>query len=118
MLHSMLKAKIHRARVTDSNLDYEGSLSVDRNLLAAAGLVPFERISVYNINNGERFETYIIEGEPGVIGLNGAAARKGLTGDLIIIAAYVLVSDAELATHRPTILLLDEHNGITNQLDE
>ncbi len=118
MLHSMLKAKIHRATVTDSNLNYEGSLSVDRNLLAAAGLIPFERISIYNINNGERFETYIIEGEPGVIGLNGAAARKGVTGDLIIIAAYVLLTDTELKEYKPTILLLDEHNKVKNKLDK
>jgi len=118
MLHSMLKAKIHRATITDSNLDYEGSLSVDRHLMAAAGLHPFERIHIYNINNGERFETYIIEGEAGVIGLNGAAARKGLVGDLIIIAAYVLVDDQELASYRPKIVLLDEQNSIKQQLDK
>jgi aspartate 1-decarboxylase len=114
----MLKSKIHRATITDSNLEYEGSLSIDRNLLSAAGLRPFERISVYNINNGERFETYIIEGEPGIIGLNGAAARKGLTGDLIIIAAYVLLEDSELADYKPTILLLDKQNNIKEKIDK
>ena len=120
MFRIVLKAKIHRATVTESNLNYEGSLTVDRDLMDAAGLVPFEQIKVYNINNGERFETYVIEGErgSGVIGLNGAAARKGLAGDLIIIATYVLLEESRLDGHRPTILLLDGKNRVKQHLDK
>ncbi|MDH3330350.1 MAG: aspartate 1-decarboxylase [Desulfobulbaceae bacterium] len=116
----MLKAKIHRATVTESDLNYEGSLTVDRNLMDAAGIVPFEKIKVYNIHNGERFDTYVIEGErgTGVIGLNGAAARKGLVGDLIIIATYTAVAEDELAGYEPTILLLDENNKVKQHLEK
>jgi aspartate 1-decarboxylase len=116
----MLKAKIHRATVTESDLNYEGSLTVDRNLMDAAGIVPFEKIKVYNIHNGERFDTYVIEGErgTGVIGLNGAAARKGLVGDLIIIATYTAVAEDELAGYEPTILLLDENNMVKQHLEK
>ncbi|MDA8164636.1 MAG: aspartate 1-decarboxylase [Desulfobacteraceae bacterium] len=110
----MLKSKIHRATITAADLHYEGSLTVDRLLMEQADLQPFEQVKVYNINNGERFETYVIEGPPGsgTIGLNGAAARKGLPGDLIIIATYGLYSSEELASYRPCILLLDEHNRV------
>ena len=114
MLRSMLKSKIHRATVTDSNLNYEGSLTIDKMLMDEVGLIPFERINVYNINNGERFETYVIEGaaDSGVIGLNGAAARKGLVGDLIIIVSYAMFSDDELLDYHPRIVLLDQDNRI------
>lgn len=120
MFRTVLKAKIHRARITEANLNYEGSLTVDRDLMDAAGLVPFEQIKVYNINNGERFETYVIEGErgSGVIGLNGAAARKGLAGDLIIIATYVLLEESRLEGYKPTILLLDGKNRVKQHLDK
>lgn len=120
MLRFMLKAKIHRATVTESDLNYEGSLTVDRDLMDAAGIVPFEKIKVYNIHNGERFDTYVIEGErgTGVIGLNGAAARKGLVGDLIIVATYTAVAENELAGYEPTILLLDENNKVKQHLDK
>lgn len=120
MLRFMLKAKIHRATVTESDIAYEGSLTIDRNLMDAAGIVAFEKIGVYNINNGERFETYVIEGERGggVIGLNGAAARKGMVGDLIIIATYTGVAEDELKGYKPTILLLDEQNKVKEQLDK
>lgn len=116
----MLKAKIHRATVTESDIDYEGSLTVDRDLMDAAGIVPFEQVGVYNINNGERFETYVIEGErgTGIIGLNGAAARKGMIGDLIIVATYTAVSENELDMHKPTILLLDSDNNVKEHLDK
>ncbi len=108
----MLKSKIHRATVTDCNLNYEGSLTVDGALLKEVDLRPFEHVFVYNINNGERFETYIIEGEAGsgVIGLNGAAARKGLVGDLIIIAGYAMYSPDELEDYKPSIIMLDTNN--------
>lgn len=114
MLREMLKSKIHRATVTHANLSYEGSLTVDRTLMAAVGLLPFERIHVYNINNGERFETYVIEGpaDSGVIALNGAAARKGLVGDLIIIVSYAQYSPEELADYQPRIVVLGPDNRI------
>ncbi len=119
MLHSMLKCKIHRATVTQADLNYEGSLTIDKNLMDRVGLLPFERVKVYNINNGERFDTYAIVGEPGsgVIGLNGAAARKGLTGDLIIIVSYALYTEEDLKKYEPKIVLLDANNRIKAQLD-
>ena len=114
MQRYMLKSKLHRATVTDANLSYEGSLTIDRNLMDAVGLVPFEKIGVYNINNGERFETYVIEGRAGAgeICLNGAAARKGLTGDLIIIVSYALYSEEELTGFQPRIVTLHPDNTI------
>jgi len=120
MLRSILKSKIHRAVITEADLNYEGSLTVDRDLMDAAGLVPFERVYIYNINNGERFETYVIEGERGggTIGLNGAAARKGLVGDLIIIASYAMMEDSELEGYHPSILLIGEGNRIKKHLDK
>lgn len=120
MLRSVLKSKIHRATITEADLNYEGSLTIDRRLLEAADIIPFERIMVYNINNGERFDTYAIEGEAGsgVIGLNGAAARKGHVGDLIIIATYVHLDESELSEFKPSILLLDENNKVKKQLDK
>ncbi len=119
MFRQVLKAKIHRATVTESDLNYEGSLTIDKDLLDAAGIIPFEKVKVYNINNGERFDTYAIEGEAGsgVIGLNGAAARKGLVDDLIIIATYVHMPEEDLAAYKPIILLLDEENKVKEQLD-
>jgi len=112
MQRIFLKAKIHRARVTATRLDYEGSLSIDRLLLDEAGIAPHEQVGVYNLANGERFDTYAIaapEGS-GEVSLNGAAARKGQPGDLIIIATYALLDEEELATHQPKVLLLDEGN--------
>ncbi|ADH85426.1 aspartate 1-decarboxylase [Desulfurivibrio alkaliphilus] len=114
MLRSMLKSKIHRATVIDAELHYEGSLAVDAELMAAVGLIPFEQVHVYNMNNGERFETYVIEAPAGsgMIGLRGAAARKGLAGDMIIIASYAMVADEELARYTPQIVVLDQANRI------
>jgi aspartate 1-decarboxylase len=114
----MLKAKIHRATVTESDLDYDGSLTIDKVLMEAADIIPFERVKVYNINNGERFDTYAIEGAPGsgVIGLNGAAARRGQVGDLIIIVTYAGFEESELAQYAPVILLCDENNAIREKL--
>ena len=110
----MLKCKIHRATITDSNLNYEGSLTVDCSLMKEAGLLPFEKVKVYNINNGERFDTYVIEGpaDSGTIALNGAAARKGMIGDLIIIVSYALYSNDELAGYYPKIVVLNPENTI------
>jgi len=115
----MLKSKLHRATVTDANLNYEGSLTIDRQLMDEVGLIPFEKIKVYNINNGERFDTYVIEGPAGsgIIALNGAAARKGLTGDLIIIVSYALYDQAELVDYQPRIVVLDRDNRIVKRFD-
>ena len=114
MLQYMLKSKIHRATVIEADLNYEGSLSVDRDLMDAVGLAPYERVNIYNINNGERFDTYVIEGKTGsgMIGLNGAAARKGMAGDLIIIVSYALYAPEELAGYKPRIVVLDKGNLI------
>ena len=120
MQRIVLRSKIHRATVTEADLNYEGSMTIDKNLMEAAGMLPFEQVKVYNINNGERFDTYAIEGErgSGVIGLNGAAARKGHVGDLVIIACYCLMEDSELAGYHPEILLLDEKNAVKQKLDK
>lgn len=119
MLRNMLKSKIHRATVTDANLDYEGSLTVDKTLMQEVGLYPFERVMVYNINNGERFDTYVIEGpaDSGIIGLNGAAARKGMAGDLVIIVSYALYPAEELRNYEPKIVVLDRDNRIKKRID-
>jgi len=118
MQRNMLKSKIHRATITDADLNYEGSLTIDKDLLDAVDLRPYERVMVYNINNGERFDTYAIEGESGsgVIGLNGAAARKGLIGDQIIIVSYALFSEDELKDSSPKIVLLNKSNKIKKWL--
>ena len=119
MLRSMLKSKLHKATVTQSELMYEGSLTIDRELMQAVNLLPYEKIKVYNINNGERFDTYAIEGEPGsgVIGLNGAAARKGMIGDLIIIVSYAIYSSDDLVDFEPKVVSLDENNRIRTVFD-
>lgn len=115
----MLKAKLHRATITEADLSYEGSLTIDKNLMDAVGIVPFERVHIYNINNGERFDTYAIIGAPGtgVIGLNGAAARKGMVGDQVIICTYGFSDDGDqAAAYQPAIVLLDERNAIKERL--
>lgn len=113
-MRTMMKSKIHRARVTQVNLDYEGSITIDRMLMDAGDLLPFERVEVLNINNGARFSTYTIEGEAnsGVIGLNGAAARLVAKGDIVIILSYCQVSDDEAVTMRPTVVHVDRENRI------
>lgn len=118
MNRQMLRAKLHKATITEANLMYDGSLTIDRDLMDAVGIVPFERVKVYNINNGERFDTYAIEGErgSGVIGLNGAAARKGMVGDLIIIVTFGFYSDEELKEYHPSIALLGQDNRIKEML--
>ncbi len=118
MLRQMLKAKIHRAVITEADLNYEGSLTIDEDLMKTVGIRPYERVKVYNISNGERFDTYAICGESGsgVIGLNGAAARKGLVGDLIIIVTFGFYSETELKDFVPQIALLDEKNCVKEML--
>jgi len=112
MQRVMLKSKIHRATITEANLAYEGSLTVDKILLDRADILPYEMVHIYNISNGERFQTYAIEGPPGsgTICLNGAAARKGAVGDLIIITTYADYSPEELNHHKPKIVLVDSRN--------
>lgn len=112
MQRTLLKSKIHRATITDSNLEYEGSLTIDENLMEAADILPFEQIKVYNVHNGARFDTYAIPGPKGRgdICLNGAAARMGAKGDLVIIVTYSTYTEAELKNHQPKIVLVDAHN--------
>lgn len=108
----LCKSKIHRATVTDANLHYEGSITIDRRLMDAAGILPNEIVQVYNIATGARIETYVIEGEPnsGTICLNGAAARHFAPDDLVIIVAFAYLTPEEAAAFSPVILLVDENN--------
>ena len=110
----MLRAKLHRATVTEADLHYEGSCAIDASLLEAADMREFEQIDIYNINNGERFSTYAIPAPPGsgVISLNGAAARKAQVGDLLIICTFAPFGDDEARHHKPKIVLLNESNTI------
>ena len=114
MIRAFLRSKIHRATVTHVDVDYEGSLSLDEDLMKAAGLAPFERIDVWNVSNGERFSTYVIRGEKGSreVGVFGAAGRKVKAGDTIIIAAYAYLEDSEVEFFTPKIVLMDEGNRI------
>jgi aspartate 1-decarboxylase len=110
----MLRAKIHRATVTDANLEYEGSLTVDPVLLETAGILPYEQVSVSNLNNGERFETYVIAGRRGAgeVILNGPTARKGAKGDKVIIFCYEYYNQDELRTFKPKLVYVDAANRI------
>ncbi len=120
MLRTMCKSKIHGATVTEANLQYTGSLTLDPLLMKAADLVPYEQIQVVNLNNGARFETYCIEGIPGsgVVCLNGAAARLAVVGDKIIVISYVQVNEEELDQLAPKLVFLDEQNRIRQMLTE
>ena len=119
MLRNMLKSKIHKATVTQSDLMYEGSLTIDSDLMRSVGLLPYEKIKLYNINNGERLDTYAIEGPAGsgVIGLNGAAARKGMIGDLIIIVYYAFYHDDDLVDFEPKVVVLDGQNRVKDVIE-
>ncbi len=114
MLRCMLRAKIHQATVTGSDIAYEGRLTVDEKLLASTGIRPYEQVMVSNMNNGERFETYVIPGErdTGIICLNGPAARKGTKGDVIVIFSYSYYNEEEIKDFSPVIIRLDEKNRI------
>ncbi len=109
MLITMLKSKIHRIKVTDKNLNYEGSITIDQDLMDQAGLIPYERVEVYNINNGERFSTYAIPGKRGSMEcvLNGATARKGEIGDLLIIVAFAELTVEEAKGFTPKVIQLN-----------
>jgi aspartate 1-decarboxylase len=115
MHRTLLAAKIHSCTITDANLQYMGSISIDELLLTAVGIVPYEQVQVVNVNNGERFFTYAIAAVAGsgLIELNGAAARLGVKGDKLIIMTYAQFNDLEAQNHRPRVVLVDEHNQIT-----
>ena len=115
MLRTMCKSKIHRATVTGADLNYVGSITIDPVLMEAADLVEYEQVAVVNINNGARFETYVIPGEPGKgeICLNGAAARLAHSGDRVIIFSYAQYSEAEMSEYRPQFVFVDDQNRIT-----
>ena len=112
MLRKLLQGKVHRATVTATAVDYEGSIGVDADLLAAAGILPLESVHVWNVTNGERFETYAIASPPGSgdVVVNGAAAHKTRVGDKVIIAAFTWLTDKELRRHKPSIVLVDAKN--------
>lgn len=111
---NMLKGKIHRATVTHAELHYEGSIAIDGNLLDAAGMREYEQIHAWNVNNGERFVTYALRAEEGsgIISVNGSAAHRAQPGDLLIIAAFVSLTDAEAALHKPRLVYVDADNRI------
>jgi aspartate 1-decarboxylase len=114
----MLKSKIHRARVTDVNLDYEGSITIDKKLMEEADILPYERVEVANVSNGARFSTYAIKGEDGEICLNGAAARLGAKGDILIILSYHQVNDEEAFNFTPKIVYVNAQNAIIKKVGE
>ncbi|MGM0600491.1 MAG: aspartate 1-decarboxylase [Candidatus Rifleibacteriota bacterium] len=108
----VLKSKIHRAVVTGADLNYEGSISICPELLKASRMYLSEKVDIYNVNNGQRFSTYIIEGKPGQICLNGAAARLVHKGDPVIIVSYGIIAESEIESHKPVVVLVDEKNKI------
>lgn len=114
MTLTMLKSKIHRASVTEANLNYVGSITIDSSLMKAAGILEYEKVQVVNVNNGSRIETYVISGEAdsGVICLNGAAARCAVAGDTVIIMAYAQMDEKEASVHTPKIVLTGDGNSI------
>ena len=120
MQRIMLKAKLHRVRVTHSELHYEGSCAIDEDLLDAADIREYQQIDIYNITNGERFTTYAIRAQrgTGTISVNGAAAHKAAPGDLLIIASYAMYSELELQRYHPQLVYVDEHNRIIAKRDQ
>jgi aspartate 1-decarboxylase len=119
-MRTMMKSKIHRARVTDANIDYEGSITIDKKLMTAADILPYEQVHVLDVNNGARFTTYAIEGKEGNgdICLNGAAARMVIKGDIVIIITYDQIPDEKLKDYRPRVVHVNANNVITTKLDE
>lgn len=119
MLRTMLQAKLHRVRVTQSELHYEGSCAIDDNLLDAAGIMEYQAIDIYNVTNGERFSTYAIRAQrgSGTISVNGAAAHKANPGDILIIAAFATYSELEMHKYHPRLVYVDESNRIIDQRD-
>ncbi len=120
MQRTMLQAKLHRVRVTQSELHYEGSCAIDDDLLEASGIKEYQAIDIYNVTNGERFSTYAIRAERGsrTISVNGAAAHKANVGDILIIAAFSIYSELELQKYHPTLVYVDEYNRIIEKRDK
>lgn len=120
MLIFMFKSKIHRATVTEANLNYMGSITIDKDLMQAAGILPNEKVQVVNNNNGARLETYVIEGPPGsgIICLNGAAARQAQPGDNVIIIAYTMLDEREARVFKPKVVMVDDQNKITEVINQ
>ncbi|MDX8399410.1 MAG: aspartate 1-decarboxylase [Gallionellaceae bacterium] len=120
MQRTMLQAKLHRARVTQSELHYEGSCAIDDDLLDASGIKEYQQIDIYNVSNGERFTTYAIRAQRGsrTISVNGAAAHLASPGDILIIAAYSVLNELELEKYHPQLVYVDEHNCIIAQRDQ
>ena len=112
-MRTMLKSKIHRARVTETNIDYEGSITIDKKLMEEADILPYEQVEVLNINNGARFTTYAIEGKCGEICVNGAAARLAVKGDIVLILSYCHVDEEEARNFTPKLVYVDANNAIT-----
>ena len=120
MTRKMMRAKIHRATVTQADVDYEGSITIDRRLMDATDLLPNEAVCVWNVTNGTRFETYAVEGPPdsGVICVNGAAAHLVSPGDLVIIAAFTWIDEQKARRHEPKVVFVDEHNRMREKRAE
>lgn len=120
MIRTMMNAKIHRARVTEANLNYVGSITIDQDILDAVDILPNEKVAIVNNNNGARLETYVIAGErgSGKICLNGAAARLVQVGDVVIIMTYAQLDETELKSHSPKVAVMNEHNEIVEMIHE
>lgn len=120
MFRTMMNGKIHRAVVTEANLNYVGSITIDSDIIDAVGMLPNEKVQIVNNNNGARFETYIIPGErgSGVICVNGAAARLVQEGDIVIIISYALVAEEKLSMHQPKVAIMDENNRIKEMINK
>jgi aspartate 1-decarboxylase len=120
MFRTMMKAKIHRATVTEANLNYVGSITIDRDIMDAVDILPNEKVQIVNNNNGARLETYVIEGErgSGVICLNGAAARLVQPGDIVIIISYAMMTDEQAKNHKPKVAIMDQNNRIAQMIGE
>ncbi len=120
MYRTMMSAKIHRARVTEANLNYVGSITIDQNIIDSVGILPHEKVQIVNNNNGARLDTYVIPGERGskVVCLNGAAARLVQQNDVVIIVAYASLSEEELKSFKPKVALMNENNEVTEVIDQ
>jgi len=120
MFRTMMKGKIHQARVTEANLNYVGSITIDEEILEQVDILPHEKVQIVNNNNGNRLETYVIPGKKGsgVVCLNGAAARMVQPNDIVIIISYALVSSEELATYKPKVALLNEYNQVEQLIEQ
>jgi aspartate 1-decarboxylase len=119
MTITMFKAKLHRLRVTEADLYYEGSITIDEELLDASGILPYEKVQVVNVNNGARLETYTIPGEPGerTVCLNGPAARLAAKGDQVIVISYADMTPEEAQDHEPRVVLVDKHNNVKENVE-